>query len=61
MLAMRTAAPNICDCVRVRALLIAGVLFISYAYFYEGGGWNQNSRFDQCAMGGNTEPVTRCL
>ena len=32
--------------VRSRALLIAAVTFISYAYFYEGGGWNQNSRFD---------------
>src|SRR2546425_5291453 len=29
-----------------RALLIAMVLFVSYAYFYAGGGWNQNSRFD---------------
>ena len=28
------------------ALLIATVLFVSYAYFYAGGGWNQNSRFD---------------
>ncbi len=31
---------------RLRALLIAAVLLISYAYFYQGGGWNQNSRFD---------------
>jgi hypothetical protein len=30
----------------VRALLIAAVVLISYAYFYEAGGWNQNSRFD---------------
>ncbi len=29
-----------------RALLITAVTFISYAYFYPGGGWNQNSRFD---------------
>ncbi len=29
-----------------RALLIALVAFVSYAYFYQGGGWNQNSRFD---------------
>jgi hypothetical protein len=29
-----------------RALMIASVLFVSYAYFFEGGGWNQNSRFD---------------
>jgi len=31
---------------RRRACLIAAVLFVSYAYFYQGGGWNQNSRFD---------------
>lgn len=29
-----------------RALLIATLSFFSYAYFYQGGGWNQNSRFD---------------
>jgi len=28
------------------ALMIAGVSLLSFAYFYEGGGWNQNSRFD---------------
>jgi hypothetical protein len=28
------------------ALLLAVVTFFSFAYFYEGGGWNQNSRFD---------------
>ena len=22
-------------------------LFLSYSYFYQGGGWSQNSRFDQ--------------
>jgi hypothetical protein len=32
--------------VRRLALLIGAVAFISCAYFYEGGGWNQNSRFD---------------
>src|SRR5277367_3044828 len=32
--------------IRIRALLIAAVVFVSNAYFYEGGGWNQNSRFD---------------
>ena len=26
--------------------LIGAVIFLSYAYFYESGGWNQNSRFD---------------
>ena len=29
-----------------RSLLIGAMLFVSYAYFFEGGGWNQNSRFD---------------
>jgi len=28
------------------ALLLGGVVFFSFVYFYEGGGWNQNSRFD---------------
>jgi len=28
------------------ALLVGLVAFFSFAYFYEGGGWNQNSRFD---------------
>lgn len=28
------------------ALLLGTVIFFSFAYFYEGGGWNQNSRFD---------------
>ena len=28
------------------ALLVGVVTFLSLAYFYEGGGWNQNSRFD---------------
>jgi hypothetical protein len=31
---------------RRRALLLGVVVFFSYAYFYQGGGWNQNSRFD---------------
>jgi hypothetical protein len=29
-----------------QATLLAFVSFISFTYFYEGGGWNQNSRFD---------------
>lgn len=28
------------------ASLLGAVLFLSFIYFYEGGGWNQNSRFD---------------
>jgi hypothetical protein len=31
---------------RKSALLLGCVIFFSFAYFYEGGGWNQNSRFD---------------
>src|SRR5579864_2574763 len=31
---------------RARAWLIAATLFVSYAYFYQGTGWNQNSHFD---------------
>lgn len=30
---------------RRTAWILAGALFVSYAYFYEAGGWNQNSRF----------------
>src|SRR5690349_10679070 len=32
--------------IRMRAALIVAVLFLSYAYFYQAGGWNQNARFD---------------
>src|ERR1700676_4450889 len=28
------------------AVLLGLVIFFSFIYFYEGGGWNQNSRFD---------------
>src|ERR1700721_2351673 len=28
------------------AILLGAVIFFSFMYFYEGGGWNQNSRFD---------------
>jgi hypothetical protein len=31
---------------RGRAVLLAVALLASYGYFYEGGGWNQNTRFD---------------
>lgn len=31
--------------VRRHALLVALLLFASYAYFYQAGGWNQNTRF----------------
>src|SRR5256885_16755078 len=28
------------------AVLLGLVTFLSFTYFYEGGGWNQNSRYD---------------
>src|ERR1700676_1735908 len=31
---------------RMAAILLGLVIFFSFIYFYEGGGWNQNSRFD---------------
>jgi len=31
---------------RNAAILLGLVAFLSFSYFYEGGGWNQNSRFD---------------
>jgi hypothetical protein len=31
---------------RTAAILLGTVAFLSFSYFYEGGGWNQNSRFD---------------
>jgi hypothetical protein len=43
---MNVSLLNNCSRIRARALLIGVVLLISYAYFYQGGGWNQNSRFD---------------
>ena len=27
-------------------LLVGAALLVAQAYFYQGGGWNQNSRFD---------------
>lgn len=43
---MNVSTRNSRSLVRIRALLIGTVVLISYAYFYQGGGWNQNSRFD---------------
>ena len=43
---MKCSPQNSRSSIRMRALLIAAVVFVSYAYFYQGGGWNQNSRFD---------------
>jgi len=31
---------------RLHMILLGIVIFFSFAYFYPGGGWNQNSRFD---------------
>jgi hypothetical protein len=30
----------------LRAVIVAGALLFTYAFFYQGGGWNQNARFD---------------
>jgi hypothetical protein len=30
----------------IRAVVVAVALFFTYAFFYQAGGWNQNSRFD---------------
>ena len=30
----------------IRAVIVAAALFFTYAFFYQAGGWNQNSRFD---------------
>jgi hypothetical protein len=43
---MNVSAQNSHAWSRIRALLIGIVVLISYAYFYQAGGWNQNSRFD---------------
>ncbi|HXR15671.1 MAG TPA: hypothetical protein VN777_05610 [Terriglobales bacterium] len=43
---MNVSLRNNCSSIRVRALLIGTVVLTSYAYFYQAGGWNQNSRFD---------------
>ena len=32
--------------VRARAAILTAGLFLSFAYFYQAGGWNQNSRMD---------------
>jgi 4-amino-4-deoxy-L-arabinose transferase-like glycosyltransferase len=41
-----TAAIEKCFSRWKAALLLGAVTFFSLIYFYEGGGWNQNSRFD---------------
>jgi hypothetical protein len=39
--------PSASDPSHFKATLLLGVVaFFSFGYFYEGGGWNQNSRFD---------------
>lgn len=38
--------PTQSSLIRIRALLIGAVVLVAYVYFYQGGGWNQNSRFD---------------
>src|ERR1035441_10028711 len=43
---MNLPAQSSCFLIRTRALLIGAVVLVAYVYFYQGGGWNQNSRFD---------------
>jgi hypothetical protein len=43
---MNASRQRSCFSIRIHALLIFGAIFFSYAYFYEGAGWNQNSRLD---------------
>jgi hypothetical protein len=43
---MSVSPQNSGSSIRIRAALIAVVVLVSYTYFYQGGGWNQNSRFD---------------
>jgi hypothetical protein len=45
----------------VRSLILGTVLFLSCAYFYEAGGWNQNSRFDmvRAVVGQRTLKIDR--
>src|SRR5258708_36569945 len=40
-----SAEPNQQRRARATAWVLGVVLFASYAYFYQAGGWNQNSRF----------------
>src|SRR4249919_1385737 len=40
------SAPLNCSSRWKAAILVGAVSFFSFLYFYEGGGWNQNSRFD---------------
>jgi 4-amino-4-deoxy-L-arabinose transferase-like glycosyltransferase len=40
------SAPENCSLRWKAAILVGAVSFFSFIYFYEGGGWNQNSRFD---------------
>ena len=45
----------------VRSLILGAALFLSCAYFYEAGGWNQNSRFDmvRAVVGHRTLQIDR--
>jgi hypothetical protein len=40
------ALPQTSSAHRKAVTLLGTVIFLSFIYFYEGGGWNQNSRFD---------------
>ena len=41
----RDVMPSITGADRRSAWVLAIALFVSYAYFYQAGGWSQNSRF----------------
>ena len=45
MTAVRPPGAVLADRDRYTAVVLAAALFVSYAYFYQAGGWNQNSRF----------------
>ena len=40
-------APGLSASPRRHDWIVFLLLLFSYAYFFQGGGWNQNSRFDQ--------------
>jgi len=46
MRALPQQSSSHCHYHRKAAVLLGLVIFFSFIYFYEGGGWNQNSRFD---------------
>jgi hypothetical protein len=43
---VRRATTSLRTRIGLRGVIVAGALFFTYAFFYQGGGWNQNARFD---------------